>query len=152
MVVYRFDREPVQGFVRTEAWLADQGIEVLSPAGAIAVLPYADVKVVCFVKEFAGDGWRLERRVFASRPKIEGIWVRAIFNDADFVEGVIPNDLVQLDPRGFSMAPPDANSNNQRLFLPKAALRQLKVMGLIGSPSRLRKTQPVPEEQIKLFE
>ena len=152
VVIYRFDREPMQGFVKTDTWLAEMGIEVLSPTGAIATVPYEDIKVVCFVKDFRGEGWRQERRIFASRPKTEGLWVRAILRDDDFVEGVLPNDLVQLDPRGYLIAPPDANSNNQRLFLPKTALKELKVMGVVGSPARTKKTKTEPEGQIKLFD
>ena len=152
VVIYRFDREPLQGFVKTETWLGEIGIEVLSPAGAIATVPYEDVKVVCFVKEFRGEGWRQERRIFASRPKTEGLWVRAILRDDDFVEGVVPNNLTQLDPQGFLLAPPDANSNNQRLFLPRSALKELKVMGVVGIPARAKKAKAEPAEQIKLFE
>jgi hypothetical protein len=152
VVVYRFDREPLQGFVRTEAWLGEQGVEILSPAGAISVVPYGDVKVVCFVKDFAGEGWRQERRVFSSRPKTEGLWVRALFKDGDFIEGILPNDLSQLEPQGFLIGPADANSNSQRVFLPRAALKDLKVMGVVGSPARARKAKAEAEGQIKLFE
>lgn len=133
IVAYRFDREPVQGFVHPQTWLGASGIEVLTPTGAVTVLPYDDVKVVCFVKDFEVDGWRQERRLFASRPKTEGLWVRALFRDNDFVEGILPNELLQTDPQGFLLAPPDAFSNNQRIFLPRRALKELRVMGVVGS-------------------
>lgn len=153
VVIYRFDREAVAGFVNPQAWLAAAGVELLTPAGAVSVIPYEEIKVVCFVKDFDGTSWKQERRLFASRPKTEGVWLRAIFQDNDFIEGVAPNDLLLLDPQGFQIAPPDASSNNQRLFLPRAALKECRVMGIIGTPGRTRKAKPAPsDDQPRLFE
>lgn len=153
VVVYRFDRQSVAGFVNPQAWLVADGVELLTPSGAVSVIPYTEIKVVCFVKDFDGSGWRQERRLFASRPKTEGIWLRAIFQDNDFIEGVAPNDLLLFDPHGFHLAPPDASSNNQRLFLPRAALKECRIMGIIGIPGKTRKAKPEPAEgQTRLFE
>ena len=154
IVVYRFDREPLEGFVNPQAWLGPSGMEILSPSGALTRVPYPDVKVVCFVKEFDRNGWQRERRLFASRPKTEGLWVRALFRDNDFLEGVLPNDLLAGESYGFLIAPPDASSNTQRAFLPRLALKELKVMGVVGSPARpTRKTKTETDEhQIRLFE
>ncbi len=150
--MYRFDREAIAGFVSPQAWLAAAGIEILTPAGAIVSVPYSDVKVACFVREFDGTGWNAERRLFVSRPKTEGLWVRALFRDNDYVEGILPNDLLQFEPQGYLLAPPDASSNNQRVFLPRTALKELKVMGVVGSPARKTKPQPDGKKQIGLFE
>jgi hypothetical protein len=150
VVVYRFDREPIAGFVNPAAWLASSGVEVLTPSGALTTLPFADLKVVCFVREFEGGRWNNERRSFASRPKTEGLWVRAVFRDNDYVEGILANDLARLEPGGFSLVLPDAFSNTQRAFLPRAALKEFKVLGVIGSARAPRKGKP--EGQISLFE
>lgn len=154
VVVYRFEREPMAGFVSPQSWLAPTGIEMLTPSGAISTVSYSDIKVVCFVREFDGNGWPAERRLFASRPKTEGLWVRAIFRDSDFVDGVIPNNLLLGDREGYLIVPPDASSNNQRVFLPRAALKEMKVMGVVGSPARQKRTKETPEKrnQIGLFE
>ena len=152
IVVYRFDRKPVRGFVNPQAWLTSGGLEVLTPAGAIVSIPYADVKAACFVKEFDGSGWNAERRLFVSRPKTEGLWVRALFRDADYIEGILPNDLLPFEPYGYLLAPPDAASNNQRVFLPRAALSEFRVMGVVGSPARRAKPRLDPRKQINLFE
>ena len=154
VVVYRFDRETLPGFVHPQTWLGPAGVELLTPAGAVTVLPYADIKCVCYVREWDADGWRQERRRFASRPKTEGLWVRAIFRDNDFIEGVLPNDLLQMEPQGFLLAPPDAFSNSQRVFLPRLALKEFKVMGVVGSPARAKKEKAAVagEGQIGLFE
>jgi hypothetical protein len=153
VVVYRFDREPVRGYAAPGAWGPDAEVEVMTPSGTVARLPQAEVKVVCFVREFDGAGWAGEQRVFKSRPKSEGLWVRAHFRDNDYLEGIMANDLSQLDAHGFLLSPPDAASNTQRVLIPKSALKELKVLGVVGSPAHKRKPTRAPDEsQIGLFE
>lgn len=154
VVIYRFDREALTGFVHPQAWLTPGGVELLTPAGAVSLAPYVDIKCVCFVRDWETDGWKAERRLFGSRPKTEGLWVRALFRDNDFLEGVLPNDLQLVDPQGYLMAPPDAFSNNQRVFLPRLAVKEFKVMGVVGSPARKAKAAAgkTPAEQGSLFE
>ena len=50
------------------------------------------------------------------------------------------------------MGPPNPGINNQRVFVPRAALTELQVLGVVGSPLRLPKVKPKPKEQIELFE
>ena len=152
VIVERFDRESLKGFVNLASWLQDAGIELLSPEGNVAAVPYQEIKAVCFVKDFEGTPWQRERKIFTTRPKTEGLWVRMLFRDGDFLDGVLANDLLHLEPQGFSVVPPDPSANNQRIFVPRAALRDLKVLGVIGSPLRRRKRVPPSEDQIKLFE
>ena len=154
VVVYRFDRETLPGFVHPQTWLNPGGVELLTPAGAVSIVPYSDIKSVCLVREWELDGWRQERRLFGSRPKTEGLWVRALFRDNDVLEGVIANDLLQVDPQGFLLAPPDAFSNSQRVFVPRLAVKSFKVMGVVGSPARANRGKAAgkPEGQIELFE
>ena len=49
------------------------------------------------------------------------------------------------------MVPPDPGFQNQRVFVPKAALSEVQVLGVVGSPLRKRK-KPVPAEQIEMFD
>jgi len=142
VVVVRFDREALTGFVHPQTWLAADGVELLTPAGSVSILPYVDVKCVCFVREWDVTGWRSERRLFASRPKTEGLWVRAMFRDSDFIEGLVPNDLLQLGPQGTLLTPPDASSNTQQIFLPRQALKEFRVMGVVGSGAAARTRKP----------
>jgi hypothetical protein len=72
--------------------------------------------------------------------------------DGEILEGILSNNLLALEPYGFTIIPPDPYSNNQRVFLPKAALTNVQVLGVVGSPLRKRKAKPVPKEQIGLFE
>ncbi len=152
IVIRRFDRESVPGFVNPQTYLQPSGLEVLTLGGSVLEVPYADIKALCFVREF-GNGEPLdEHRVFLSRPKVNGIWIRMKFRDGDIMEGVLPNNLLQLEQYGFTFVPPNPNSNNQKIFVPKAALFEVQVIGVVGSPLRQRKPQPKPKEQIEQFE
>jgi len=152
VVVYRYDREALTGYVSSPGWLLPEGVQLLSPAGTVAVIPYEEIKLVCFVRDFEGSKFTQERRLFTSRPKTEGLWVRAQFQDNDFLEGIMANNLLGLETYGFTLIPPDPATNNQRVFLPRASLRALAVMGVVGSPAHRRRAKADRERQIGLFE
>ncbi|HWY48019.1 MAG TPA: hypothetical protein VNX70_11590 [Bryobacteraceae bacterium] len=152
VLVSRFDREPLSGFVNPQNYLLQDGLELLSQEGAVTIVPYGDVKLVCFVRDFQQGEPRKELRLFTTRPKMEGLWIRMRFRDGDAMDGLLSNNLLQLEPYGFSVIPPDPGFQNQRVFIPRAAVTEVQVMGVIGSPLRTRKTKPAPKEQIDLFE
>ena len=152
VLIRRFDREPLTGFVNAQSYLGREGVELLSPTGALAIVPYSEIKVVCFVKDFDSPEQAPERKVFNTRPKTDGLWVRMQLRDGEVLDGILSNNLLQLVPEGFTVTPPDAYSNNQRLFVPRAALSQFNVLGVVGSPLTRRKPKPAPQEQIGLFE
>lgn len=151
MLVSRFDRETLAGFVNPQTYLAPDGLEILSTTGTVAILPYAEVKLVCFVRDFQQGEPRKEMRMFTSRPKHEGLWIRARFRDGDVMEGVLINNLLQLETAGFTFVPPDPSYQYQRLFVPRAALSEINVLGVIGSPLR-RKAKPPLKDQLEMFE
>jgi hypothetical protein len=72
--------------------------------------------------------------------------------DGEILEGVLANNLLALGPYGFNVVPPDAYSNQQRVFVPRSALSAVQVLGVVGSPLRKRKGKPPAREQIGLFE
>jgi hypothetical protein len=150
-VVRRFDREPLSGYVNPVSYLQPAGVEVLSVEGNISTVPYPDIKSVSFVRDFETGG-EPGRLLFNARPKIEGLWVRLRFRDGELMEGVMPNNLLQLDHRGFTLIPPDPYSPQQRVFVPRTALEVVEVLGVVGSPLKKRKAPAVPKEQIELFE
>jgi hypothetical protein len=152
VVIRRFDREPLTGFVNAQTYLQPQGVELLTPGGACIVAPYSEIKVVCFVRDFGSVEPTQEKKVFNTRPKTDGLWVRMQLRDGEVLDGILSNNLLQLTPEGFTVTPPDAYSNNQKLFVPRAALSQLNVLGVVGSPLTRRKPKPAPEGQIGLFE
>jgi hypothetical protein len=152
VLVSRFDREPLSGFVSPQNYLLAEGLELLSQDGAVSVIPYQEVKLVCFVRDFQQGEPSRELRLFTTRPKMEGLWIRMRFRDGDAMDGLLTNNLLLLEPYGFSVIPPDPGFQNQRVFIPKAALSGVQVLGVIGSPLRSRKTKPTAKEQIELFE
>jgi len=128
-------------------------MELLSQAGELILLPYADVRLVSFVRDFDQPEPRPELRTFTTRPKMDGLWVRLAFRDGGCMDGILPNNLLQLENYGFSIVPPDPDYRNQRVFVPRAALRDLQVLGVVGSPLNIgRRKKPPPKEQIPLFE
>jgi hypothetical protein len=151
VLVSRFDRETLTGFVNPQTYLVPDGLELLSTTGSIAILPYIELKFVCFVRDFQQGEPRKEMRLFTSRPKHEGLWIRARFRDGDVMEGVLQNNLLQLEAYGFAFVPPDPSYQYQRLFVPRAALTEISVLGVIGSPLR-RKAKPTLKEQLEMFE
>ncbi len=152
VLVTRFDREALSGFVNPQSYLLAEGLELLSQSGAVSIVPYQEIKFVCFVRDFQQGEPRKELRLFGTRPKMEGLWVRMRFRDGDAMDGMLANNLLALDSYGFSVIPPDPGFQNQRLFVPKAALSGLQVLGVVGSPLRLRKPKPAAKEQLEMFD
>ncbi|HUK16158.1 MAG TPA: hypothetical protein VLW65_07065 [Bryobacteraceae bacterium] len=153
-IVERFEKEPLSGYINPISFLQPAGIEMLSAQGNIVTLPYGDIKTISFVRDLQGaeSAAESERRVFLTRPKMDGLWVRLAFRDGDVMEGVLPNNLLQLEHYGFTVIPPDSYGNRQRVFVPRAALRLVEVLGVVGSPLTKRKAKGAPKEQIGLFE
>ena len=147
VVVQRFDREPVQGFISPGAWLTPAGAEVLTAAGNLHIVPYPEIRWVSFVREFGADPSEAMRPAFLARPRLSGVWLRLLFRDQTTLEAVIGNDLLQVEQYGLHVQPPDQAI---RLWVPRAALAAIQVLGVSGSP--LRKPPTPPKEQGKLFE
>ena len=154
VLVSRFDRETLSGFVNPQEYLLPEGLELLSPTGSVATVPYTEVKLVSFVRDFQQGEPRKELRLFTTRPKLEGLWLRMYFRDGDSMDGILSNNLLQLDSYGFSVVPPDPGFQNQRVFVPKAALSRVDVLGVVGSPlrePRKGKPKPISKEQMEMF-
>jgi len=153
VLVARFDRETLAGFVSLPGGFEGDFLELLTPEGSVMQVPYAEVKVVCFVRDFeGGETWR-EHRSYLTRPKSAGLWVRLRFRDGDLIEGLLPNNLMQVESTGYTIVPPDPTFHNQRIFVPRAALTEVQVLGVIGSPLRRRTAKPAAAEegQLEMF-
>ena len=150
-VIRRFQKEPLAGYVNPASYLQPAGVDLLSAQGNVSTVPYEEIKTISFVRDFedAGD---TGRRVFNTRPKMEGLWVSLQFRDGEVMEGIMPNNLLQWEPYGFTVIPPDPYSNQQRVFIPRAAVESVVVLGVVGSPLKKRKAKAVPKEQIGLFD
>ncbi|HSW51242.1 MAG TPA: hypothetical protein VLH09_13750 [Bryobacteraceae bacterium] len=151
-MIRRFDREPVTGFVNPRTYLLPEGVEVMTQGGSVSVLPYAEIKLVCFVRDFSNSAAEAGSRIFQARPKTEGLWVRMRFLDDDQMDGLLVNNLLQLERYGFSVVPPNPSASNQRLFVPKTALREFLVLAVVGSPLHPGRRKPPSKDQIEMFE
>lgn len=150
VIVRRFDRESVSGFVNPFSYLQPQAIEVLKPDGALALLPYSDVRCVAFVKDFEDEA--ASRPIFLTRPKLEGLWIRMVFRDGEVMDGILPNNLLAWEVAGYTVTPPEPDGNHQKVFVPRQALRSIQVLGVVGSPLRGKKKKPAAgDDQPTLF-
>ena len=105
----------------------------------------AEIRAICFVREFeGGETWK-RQRAFLNRPKAAGLWVRVKFRDGEMLEGVMPNNLLG-ELNGFAIVPPDPTFQSQRIFVPREAVTAVEVLGVIGSPLRRRGAKVDPDE------
>jgi len=123
-----------------------EAVDLLTPGGEHRTFPIKDVRSIYFVREFT-DNFEPERKAFLSRPKLEGLWVRLKFRDNDCIEGVVPNDLLSLLDRGVQITPPDLHGATVRIFIPRTALSEMTVLGVVGIARR----KPVTAVQPGLF-
>ena len=52
VVVRRFDRETLTGFVNPFSYLQPQAVELLKQDGSLVLLSYREIRSVAFVKDF----------------------------------------------------------------------------------------------------
>jgi hypothetical protein len=149
-IIRRYEKEPLAGYVNAASYLSATGVELLSAQGNVSSVPYEEIKTISFVREF--ETREADRTVFNSRPKMEGLWVAFQFRDGETMEGVMSNNLLQVEQYGFFLIPPDPYSNNQRIFIPKVSLRSVEVLGVVGSPLKKRKSKTAAKDQISLFD
>jgi len=160
VVLRRLDHGLTKGFVDPTSYLSTNGIRILDREGRALTVPFNEIKGLFFVRDFEGNPQRSERKLFQSRPRMAGLWVRMVFKDREVLEGLLPNNLVDLSPEGFLVTPADVYSNNLRVFVPRSALSEMTVLGVI-SDGRLRKLPKkatrlqggiiITEGQIELF-
>jgi hypothetical protein len=130
VVIRKLDKELIKGFVDPKGYLASE-MEVLDREGRLVHVPMSQVKGVFFVRDFEGNPNRAERKIFRSRPRLAGLWVRMTFKDTEVLEALLPNNLLDVDPLGYLVTPPDVYSNNLRIFIPRTALTEMEVLGVI---------------------
>jgi hypothetical protein len=153
VVVLLADRGSVKGYLNPAGLGATGTIDLLTLEGEHEAISLNDVKSVCFVREFQNP-FESERKTFLSRPKLDGLWVRLRFRDDDVMEGIVPNNLLDLLDTGVQLTPPDVHGNTLRMFIPRTALAEMRVLGVVGVSRRGPKTaapRPGAEAQSVLF-
>ena len=150
VIVRKTGRDSMRGYVSPH-FIVEGKLELLNQAGKVVLIDLAEIKSVDFVRDFS-DPDTPGRKTFTSRPRMEGLWVRLKFNDNDVLEGMMPNDLVPLSADGYLITPPDTRGNVQRVFVPKTALEEMRVLAVIGRPDSRRKVvKPEDARQEQLF-
>ncbi|HET7892843.1 MAG TPA: hypothetical protein VFL34_15045 [Candidatus Sulfotelmatobacter sp.] len=149
VIVRKMGRDSLSGYVAPAHFVVEGKLELLNPSGKVVLIDLDEIKSVDFVRDFsetASPG----RKTFTSRPRTEGLWVRLRFTDNDVLEGMMPNDLIQVAPEGYLITPPDTRGNIQRVFVPKSALQEMNVLAVIGRPEARKKTAEDARQE-KLF-
>lgn len=135
VVIVLADRKSLRGYLNPSRLGQCDPIDVLTPDGEHEEIPLGRVRSIYFVREFSDD-FEPERKAFLSRPKLDGLWVRMRFSDGETLEGVVPNDLLSVLDNGIKITPPDLNSTTDHIFIPRSALSELTVLGVVGIARR----------------
>lgn len=135
VVVVLGDKSALRGYLNPSRLGKSEALDLLTEGGENREISLEDVRCVYFVRDFTGNYEPL-RKAFLSRPKLDGLWVRLKFRDNDSLEGVVPNDLLAILDAGVHITPPDMQGDTQRMFIPRAALVEMKVLGVVGIARR----------------
>jgi hypothetical protein len=156
VIVRKFSRDWCAGYAAATFGPDENAaaeLEILDQSGKLVWIGWSQIKWVCYVRELnlsdQSNPERLLRRRFATRPRTPGLWLRLTLTDGEELEGLAANDRSLVDGVGLMLTPPDTRSNTQRIYIPRAAIQTLEVMGLIGSASSGRQTGKA--EQPELF-
>jgi hypothetical protein len=149
VVVVLSSKKPVRGYLNPSRLGQIDPLDLLTPDGEHQELALANIRSVYFVRDFSDD-FEPERKAFLSRPKLDGLWLRLRYLDGETLEGVVPNDLLSLLDNGLQITPPDLNSTTDRIFIPRTALSELTVLGVVGIARRKPAAVPAPA-QPRLF-
>jgi hypothetical protein len=156
VLVYRFDRQPLEAIVNPADYLRDGFIEFITVGGMLQSAPYSEVKALCFAPEPGRPDLFTRQNLFERRPKIPGLWARFTFRDGDQLEGLLAHNLLDWPVTGYLMTPPGAGNTRQRVFLPRKGVSHAELLGVIGknssSSSRKRATAARNSNQLSIFE
>ena len=155
VTVYRWERQPADVIVNPGAYLLAAGIECLSSSGSLQVIPFGDIKALCFVVDFGGAGLFENHRYFERRPRLPGLWTRLTFLDGDQLDGILSHNLLEWPPQGYMIVPPHSSASRQRVFIPREALKSTELRGVVGvsvNPVMAKRYPVSGEKQLEMFE
>jgi hypothetical protein len=152
VVAYRFERQPLEGFVHPSTFLLASGVELLTLSGAVQAISFADLKAVCFAGEPARFDLFEVHPLFERRPRFPGLWTRFTLKDGARIDGILPHNLAEWPAAGFLFTPPRASGARQRVFIPREALMKSEFQGLIGAGGPKLRQPKLFEDQLQMFE
>jgi hypothetical protein len=153
----KLTRNWIAGYLQADGFARAGTVEMLDLEGKVVAVQVADLKWICFVRDFnsgeLNNPERLVRKTFAGRPRGEGLFVRVRLKDGDLMEGLAANDVTLVTGEGVFLTPPDLRSNTQRMWIPRGAIEELDVVAVIGGARKKPAADAVEETaaQEKLF-
>lgn len=130
-------------------------MELITAGGNLQKIPYLEVKAVCFAKEPGRSDLFADENLFERRPKMAGLWTRFTFRDGDVLDGVLPHNLLDWPQQGYVITPPRAGLTRQLIFIPRDAVAETQLRGVVGVPSgekRKSKLERTPSGQLTMFD
>ena len=157
VVLYRFDRQPVEAIINPATYLQQHVIELITMGGHLQQLAYEEMKALCFSSEGSTHDLFTEHNLFERRPKVPGLWTRFTFRDGDRLDGILSHNLLDWPEPGYLITPPRAGAARQRVFLPRLGLMGTELRGVVGRSlvaSGQRKKRGVPDAagQLTMFD
>ena len=158
VIVRRFLGDSIAGYLPHSGFIDGGMVSLLDLAGRLTPIALLDLKFIAYVRDFnlpeASSIEHSLRRSYLARPRSEGLWVKVTFRSGDQLEGLASSGLPLideiLDANGLHLTPPDPRANTQRVYVPRAAMRQLDLLGVISSAARQRssssKARPLPAQ------
>jgi hypothetical protein len=140
-VVIQYGGRIAKGFTNRALWPSEQDLSPnlssvpvrLHDSNEIQEIPLDGVKAVFFVKTFEGKSHD-DLRFHDHLPPVECLWVRVTFDDGEVIEGLIRNSGSYVLQDGFFMSPIDPEGNNVLVYVIKAKLQDIEVLGLRAAP------------------
>jgi hypothetical protein len=154
--LYRFDRQPTEGVVNPATCFLDTQVEMITTSGTFLTVTYSELKALCFVSDNSQADLFDAHTLFERRPKAPGLWTRFTFRDGAKLDGILSHNLLEWPEHGYFVTPPHAGANRQRVFIPRQALIQTELRGVVGTSAASvegrRKTEETAARQLPMFE
>ena len=144
------DGSPLKGYLNPSGLPSTESVDLLTPDGEHKEITLAGIKAIYFVADL-NQPYEPERKNFLSRPKLEGLWLKLTFRDRETLEGISSNELLETLDRGVQFTPPDLHGNCLRMFVPRTALTEVKVLGIVGAVKKPQRPAVAIPDQPRLF-
>ncbi len=116
--------------------LSNEPLTIHQEANTLSVDP-SSIESIFFVRSLIGESERHEMKFLDESTEAPALWVQVQCASLEVLEGSTENNLDLFRGDGFFLRPADSHSNNLLIYVYKAHLRRLQVMG-VQTPLRAR--------------